>query len=51
MYDIDPEISLSIAHAPPYARAALGLLWTLDARLADIVRTTTEPLIGEMRLT
>lgn len=26
-------------------------LWTFDARLADIVRTTTEPLIGQMRMT
>nr|ART38503.1 G8 [uncultured bacterium] len=27
------------------------MIWALDARLADIVRTTREPLIGQMRLT
>jgi phytoene synthase len=27
------------------------LIWAFDARLADIVRTTREPLIGQMRLT
>ncbi|WP_336970373.1 hypothetical protein [Sphingobium aromaticiconvertens] len=26
------------------------LLWVFDARLAQIVRTTTEPMIGQMRL-
>jgi hypothetical protein len=26
-------------------------VWRLDARLADIARTTTEPLIGQMRMT
>lgn len=26
------------------------LLWAFDARLAQIVRTTTEPMIGQMRL-
>lgn len=26
------------------------LLWAYDARLADIIRTTTEPMIGQMRL-
>ncbi|HEX7782093.1 MAG TPA: hypothetical protein VF509_04745 [Sphingobium sp.] len=25
--------------------------WALDARLADIIRTTSEPLIGQMRMT
>nr|ART35572.1 A40 [uncultured bacterium] len=27
------------------------MIWALDVRLADIVRTTREPLIGQMRLT
>lgn len=27
------------------------LVWQLDARLADVVRTTTEAIIGQMRLT
>lgn len=49
--DLDPEIMLSIAYAPRHARAALEAIWRLDARLADVVRTTREPLIGRMRLT
>lgn len=28
-----------------------GLVWRFDARLADLVRTTREPMIGQMRLT
>ncbi|AUW60332.1 hypothetical protein C1T17_14490 [Sphingobium sp. SCG-1] len=27
------------------------LLWAYDARLADVVRTTREPMVGQMRLT
>lgn len=33
------------------AAARHRLLWAYDARLADIVRTTREPMIGRMRLT
>lgn len=47
----DPERALSIAYAPAESRAALMALWTLDERLGQIVRTTSEPLIGRMRLT
>lgn len=46
----DPEVALAIAHAPAAARAALAAVWRLDSRLAGIVRATTEPLLGEMRL-
>jgi hypothetical protein len=37
-----------------YAGRDMGwhrLLWAYDARLADVVRTTREPLVGQMRLT
>lgn len=47
----DPEVRLAVAYAPARARAALIALWALDARLAAILRTTTEPMIGQMRLT
>lgn len=47
----DPEVRLAIAYAPAVARPALTALWSLDARLAAILRTTTEPMIGQMRLT
>lgn len=48
---IAPEIGLSIAYSPGSARAALETIWALDAQLGAIVRATSEPMIGAMRLT
>lgn len=48
---IDPEIALSIAYARADRRAALETIWALDAQLGGIVRSTSEPMIGAMRLT
>jgi len=45
-----PLSSLLAAHGGRNAEHHRAL-WTFDARLADIVRTTTEPLIGQMRMT
>lgn len=42
---------LVLRHAPAAAREALAVLFALDERLGDIVRTTREPLVGQMRLT
>lgn len=42
---------LAIGYAPRRAQAALSALWELDAALGRVVATTTEPLIGQMRLT
>src|SRR3546814_17336884 len=47
----DPELALAICYAPRKARAALAALFALDATLADVLRTTTEPMLGQMRLT
>ena len=47
----DPERALALAYAPAAARDALGALFRLDERLGDIVRTTSEPMLGQMRLT
>lgn len=44
------ELDLALQYAPISARRDLSLLFELDRRLADILRTTREPLIGEMRL-
>jgi phytoene synthase len=46
----DPEVTLAIAHAPAPTRAGLTMLFALDQRLAGIVASTTEPMIGLMRL-
>lgn len=48
---IDPEIALAIAYAPADARRSLSAVWALDSRLAGVVRSTGEPMIGMMRLT
>lgn len=47
----DPELALAISYARAPARAALGALFALDATLAQVLRTTTEPMLGQMRLT
>ncbi|PZO88901.1 MAG: hypothetical protein DI623_11740 [Sphingomonas sanxanigenens] len=47
----DPDRALALVYAPAAARAALATLWRLDEALAQVVRTTSEPLVGRMRLT
>jgi len=47
----NPETLLSLSYAPPAARPALTVLWRLDEMMAAIVQTTSEPMIGQMRLT
>lgn len=47
----EAERRLAISYAPAEHRDALTSLFALDARLGDILRTTREPIIGQMRLT
>lgn len=46
-----PERALAMTYAAPAHRPALAALWALDDRLAAILRTTREPIVGQMRLT
>jgi phytoene synthase len=46
----DPERALILAYAPPAGRAALAALLMLDDALAALLRTTSEPAIGQIRL-
>lgn len=46
----DPERALAVAYAPGGTRPALAALFALDERLGAIVGTTTEPMIGLVRL-
>uniref|UniRef100_UPI0035CB8D7D squalene/phytoene synthase family protein n=1 Tax=uncultured Sphingomonas sp. TaxID=158754 RepID=UPI0035CB8D7D len=48
---LEPERDLAIGYAPVAARAALVALFALDDTLAQILRTTRDPLVGQMRLT
>jgi 15-cis-phytoene synthase len=41
---------LVLAYAPPAVRVDLSALFDLDAALGRIVASTTEPMIGQMRL-
>ena len=45
------ERALALGYTPAADRPAIAALFALDARLGDIVRTTREPMVGQMRLT
>ncbi|NIJ18521.1 phytoene synthase [Sphingomonas naasensis] len=46
----NPERMLALSYAPPRARGALAALLALDDALAQLLRTTREPALGQMRL-
>jgi phytoene synthase len=46
----DPERALAVTYAPREARAGLTALFALDERFGTVVSSTTEPMIGLMRL-
>ena len=48
---VTTERSLALGYAPVGAREGLSALLALDATLGGIVRSTTQPLVGQMRLT
>lgn len=48
--DLDPERRLALAYVPAAIRPALEALWRLDATLATILATGTQPLVSQMRL-
>ena len=47
----DPERALALSYARTADRAALAALLALDDTLGQILRTTRDPLVGQMRLT
>jgi phytoene synthase len=48
---IDAERRLMLTYAPsPEARAALAALLALDDKLAETLRTTSEPILGQIRM-
>lgn len=51
LQDLNPLQRLIAAYAKSVDRDRYALLFALDARFADVVRSTTEILIGQMRLT
>lgn len=47
----DEERLLALNYTPALVRPAMLALWQLDETLGRIVASTTEPMIGQMRLT
>jgi len=47
----NPELALAIGYAREAHRRTLEALLDLDSALAAVLRTTREPLVGQMRLT
>lgn len=48
---LDPDRAFALTHVPQAARSAVQALFTLDVRLGSIVATTTQPMVGQMRMT
>ncbi len=46
----DPLRDLALGYAPPGRRAGLDALFALDGALGQVLRTTREPMVGQMRL-
>lgn len=46
----NPERALILVYAPPAAREGFRALLALDDALAKLLRTTSEPALGQMRL-
>jgi 15-cis-phytoene synthase len=46
----DPLIALALGYVPDTARAGVVALLALDTALGDVLRTTSEPMAGRLRL-
>ncbi|WP_343888961.1 squalene/phytoene synthase family protein [Sphingomonas oligophenolica] len=47
----DPEANLALQYVSEAARSGVQALFLLDTTLAQVLRTTREPIVGQMRLT
>ncbi len=47
---LDPERTLALSYAPAARRAALAALFALDDALAQLMRTTSQPAVAQLRL-
>lgn len=45
------ERTVILSYAPAAARAGLAALLALDGTLASVMRTTSQPMVGQMRMT
>src|SRR5919112_3531816 len=44
------DLGLALTYVPPRDRGALAALFAIDRAMGDVVRTTTEPMLGPIRL-
>ena len=47
---IDPDRVFALSHVPAGDRGAVAAVWALDEQLGQIVASTTQPMVGQMRL-
>ena len=47
---MSPDKKLAFAHLPARQRPAIEALFAIDAAMADVLRTTSEPMLGQIRL-
>ena len=47
----DPDRSLALLHVTQPVRSAIAALWALDEALGRVLAGTTDPMIGQLRLT
>ena len=47
---LSPDKKLAFAYLPARHRAAVEALFAIDAAMGDVVRTTSEPMVGQIRL-
>ncbi len=47
---LDPDRTVALDHVPHARRDAVLALWSLDVALGHVVRTTREPMVGQMRM-
>lgn len=46
----DPDRAFALGHVPRAGCRAVAALWALDEQLGQIVASTTQPMVGQMRL-
>ncbi len=47
---LGPDRAVALSYVPARKRAAIGALWSIDAAMGDVVRTSREPMVGAIRL-
>ncbi len=46
----DPDRAFALDHVPLPQRPAVAALWALDEQLGQVVASTSQPMVGQMRL-